>query len=189
MAMPAALPSPAAHGPTGAPPRHTIANHATLDPLPLPHGIRIRHVMNNNGLQMHLLEAGFEVPGHPCILLLHGFPEIAYSWCKVMLPLARAGYHVIAPDQRGYGRSTGWDAAYDGDLASFRLTVLVQDLLGLLFALGHRSIKGVVGHDFGASVAAWCALLVPGAGHWVQQEQAGATTQPLLDFLASPPAT
>ena len=71
---------------------------------------------------MHVLEAGFETPGRPCLLLLHGFPELAYSWRKVMLALAAAGYHVIAPDQRGYGRTTGWDADYDGDLASFRLT-------------------------------------------------------------------
>ena len=48
--------------------------------------------------------------GRPCLLLLHGFPELAYSWRKVMLPLAAAGYHVVAPDQRGYGRTTGWDA-------------------------------------------------------------------------------
>ena len=58
---------------------------------------------------MHVLEAGFEAKGRPCVLLLHGFPELAYSWRKVMLPLAAAGYHVVAPDLRGYGRTTGWD--------------------------------------------------------------------------------
>lgn len=58
---------------------------------------------------MHILEAGFEDPDRPCVLLLHGFPELAYSWRKVMLPLAAAGYYVVAPDQRGYGRTTGWD--------------------------------------------------------------------------------
>ena len=56
---------------------------------------------------MHLLEAGDE--NRPALLLLHGFPELAYSWRKVMLPLAEAGYRVLAPDQRGYGRTTGWD--------------------------------------------------------------------------------
>ena len=66
---------------------------------------------------MHVLEAGFETKGRPCLLLLHGFPELAFSWRKVMPALADAGYHVIAPDQRGYGRTTGWDASYDGDLA------------------------------------------------------------------------
>ena len=65
---------------------------------------------------MHVLEAGFETEAGPCLLLLHGFPELAYSWRKIMLPLAAAGFHVVAPDQRGYGRTTGWDADYDGDL-------------------------------------------------------------------------
>src|SRR6187402_1976309 len=79
-------------------------------------GIRSRHVDNNNGLMVPVLEAGFETSGRECVLLLHGFPELAYSWRKVMLPLAAAGFHVVAPDQRGYGRTTGWDAHYDGDL-------------------------------------------------------------------------
>jgi len=108
---------------------------------------------------MHVLEAGGE--GRPVLLLLHGFPELAYSWRKVMVPLADAGYRVIAPDQRGYGRTTGWDAAYDGDLASFRLTNLVRDAVQLLRILGINSAASVIGHDFGSPVAAWCALLHP----------------------------
>ena len=107
---------------------------------------------------MHVLEAGSE--GKPVLLLLHGFPELAWSWRKVMLPLAEAGYHVIAPDQRGYGRTTGWDARYDGDLASFRLTNLVRDAVELLEKLGIKSAD-LIGHDFGSPVAAWCALLHP----------------------------
>ena len=87
-----------------------------------------------NGLRVHLLEAGD--PADPAVLLLHGFPELAYSWRKVMPALAEAGYHVIAPDQRGYGRTTGWDPDYDGDLASFRMMNLVRDIVGLLAALG-----------------------------------------------------
>src|ERR1041385_3174596 len=75
----------------------------------IPAGIRSRAIPNVNGLSVHILEAGFEKAGQPAILLMHGFPELAYSWRKVMLPLAAAGYHVIAPDQRGYGRTTGWD--------------------------------------------------------------------------------
>ena len=86
----------------------------------LPQGIRSRMIENSNGLAMHVLEAGFETQGRPAILLLHGFPELAYSWRHVMVPLAAAGFHVIAPDQRGYGRTTGWDARYDGDVRSFR---------------------------------------------------------------------
>jgi pimeloyl-ACP methyl ester carboxylesterase len=139
-------------------------NMTTLAPLPetiLPSGIRSRLIPNVNGLTMHALEAGFEDTDRPCVVLLHGFPEIAYSWRKVMPTLAEAGFHVIAPDQRGYGRTTGWDGDYDGDLNSFRLFNLVRDTMGLVAALGRRSVVAVVGHDFGASVAAWCALIRP----------------------------
>ena len=92
------------------------ARGATYGNGTLPPGIRSRMIDNINGLSMHVLEAGFEAAGRPCVLLLHGFPELAYSWRKIMLPLASAGFHVVAPDQRGYGRTTGWDADYDGDL-------------------------------------------------------------------------
>jgi pimeloyl-ACP methyl ester carboxylesterase len=132
-----------------------------LPDIPLPSGIRSRFVDGINGLRMHVLEAGFETKGRPCVLLLHGFPELSFSWRKVMPRLAAAGYHVIAPDQRGYGRTTGWDANYDGDLASFRLLNLVRDALGLVSAFGYRSVDAVVGHDFGSGVAAWCALVRP----------------------------
>ena len=77
-----------------------------------------------------------------------------------MLPLASAGYHVIAPDLRGYGRTTGWDASYDGDLNSFSMFNMVRDALGLVSALGYRSAD-VVGRDAGAPVAGWCALMRP----------------------------
>jgi pimeloyl-ACP methyl ester carboxylesterase len=127
----------------------------------LPEGIRSRLVPRINGLTMHVLEAGHETPGRPCVLLLHGFPELAYSWRKIMPALAAAGYHVVAPDQRGYGRTTGWDPSYDGDLASFRFLNLVRDTLGLVHALGYTKVDAVVGHDFGSSVAAWAALLRP----------------------------
>jgi pimeloyl-ACP methyl ester carboxylesterase len=127
----------------------------------LPAGIRARFVPNVNGLAVHLLEAGFAQPGRPCVLLLHGFPELAYSWRKVMLPLADAGFHVIAPDQRGYGRTTGCDTSYAADLALFRPLNLVRDTLGLVAALGYREVAAVIGHDFGSPVAAWCALLRP----------------------------
>jgi pimeloyl-ACP methyl ester carboxylesterase len=132
-----------------------------LPDIPLPSGIRSRFVDGINGLRVHVLEAGFETDGRPCVLLLHGFPELSFSWRKVMPDLAKAGYHIIAPDQRGYGRTTGWDGNYDGDLASFRLLNLVRDALGLVSAFGYRSVAAVVGHDFGSSVAAWCALVRP----------------------------
>jgi pimeloyl-ACP methyl ester carboxylesterase len=78
-----------------------------------------------------------------------------------MLPLAQAGFHVVAPDQRGYGRTTGWDNSYDGDVGSFRLLNLVRDALGLVSALGYKSVSAVVGHDYGSPVAAWCSLIRP----------------------------
>src|SRR5690242_15929759 len=112
-----------------------------LEAAALPPGIRARIVEGVNGLSMHVLEAGFEGADRPCVLLLHGFPEIAYSWRKVMPALAAAGYYVAAPDQRGYGRTTGWDRDYDGDLASFRLFNLVRDALMLVRALGRRSVE------------------------------------------------
>ncbi len=133
-----------------------------MSPLPpsvLPAGIRARILAGINGLDIHILEAGD--PSHPCLLLLHGFPELAYSWRKVMGPLAALGYHVVAPDQRGYGRTTGWDDRYAADLAPFRLFNLVRDQLGLLQALGKSRVAAVIGHDFGSPVAAWCALLRP----------------------------
>lgn len=134
---------------------------AASSAYPLPPGIRARMVDNNNGLQMHVLEAGFEEPGRPAVLLLHGFPELAFSWRKVMPHLAAQGFHVIAPDQRGYGLTTGWDDQYDGDLASYNMTNLVRDALGLVNALGYRDVKAVVGHDFGSAVAAYAALIRP----------------------------
>ena len=131
-----------------------------LDASALPSGIGARFVDGVNGLRMHVLEAGAG-KGRPLLLLLHGFPELAYSWRKVMPALAGAGFHVVAPDQRGYGRTTGWSAEYDGDLAPFRPLNLVRDALGLVRALGHEAAAGVAGHDFGSPVAAWCALLRP----------------------------
>ena len=72
---------------------------APLDTRHLPAGVHSRFVDGVNGLRMHILEAGEQKPGQPLLLLLHGFPEIAYCWRKIMVPLAAAGYHVIAPDQ------------------------------------------------------------------------------------------
>jgi len=157
-------------------------NATTLPAIPLPPGIRSRFVDDINGLRLHVLEAGFETRGRPCVLLLHGFPELAFSWRKVMPALAAAGYHVIAPDQRGYGRTTGWDGDYDGDLASFRLTNLVRDALGLVSAFGYTSVDAVVGHDFGSSVAAWCALLRPDVFRSVALMSAPFAGPPQLPF-------
>ncbi len=160
-------------------------NTTALPDIPLPPGIRSRFVEGINGLRMHVLEAGYETRGRPCVLLLHGFPELAFSWRKVMPALAQAGYHVIAPDQRGYGRTTGWDASYDGDLSSFRLLNLVRDALGLVSAFGYRSVDAVVGHDFGSSVAAWCALVRPDVFRSVALMSAPFAGPPPLPFDTS----
>lgn len=129
------------------------------DPNIIDPAISSYQVDNKNGLSSHVLTAGN--PDDPCVLLLHGFPELAFSWRKIMLPLAAEGYHVLAPDQRGYGRTIGADNRFNGDVASFRLYNLVQDALGVVAAFGHKSVHSVVGHDFGSSVAAWCAVTRP----------------------------
>jgi pimeloyl-ACP methyl ester carboxylesterase len=148
----------------------------------LPSGVRSRFVHDINGLKLQVLEAGFETRGRPLALLLHGFPELAYSWRKVMLPLATAGFRVVAPDQRGYGRTTGWDGEYDGDLGSFRILNAVRDALGLVSALGYREVALVAGHDFGASVAAWCALVRPDVFRSVALMSAPFAGPPTLPF-------
>ena len=124
-------------------------------------GIRSRFINNVNGITYHILEAGFESAARPCVLLIHGFPELAYSWRRVIPPLARAGFHVIAPDLRGYGPSGGTDVTFDDDLAPFTLLNKVRDMLGLVSAIGYRSVVAVVGHDHGSGVAGWCALARP----------------------------
>lgn len=114
-----------------------------------------------NGLDVHVLEAGGEKPDRPLALLLHGFPDLAYGWRHLMPVLAQAGYHVVAPDQRGYGRTAGWVNRYDTSLAPFGMLNLVRDALGLVSALGYRRTALLVGHDFGSPVAAYCALARP----------------------------
>ena len=172
----------------------SMSDAAPLDSAVLPAGVRSRFVPDINGLRIHVLEAGFETAGRPCVLLLHGFPELAYSWRKVMPPLAAAGFHVVAPDLRGYGRTTGWRANYDdaGDLASFRMLNAVRDALGLVFALGHRTVAAVVGHDFGSPVAAQCALVRPDVFRSVALMSAPFAGPPALPFATAngaPPTT
>ena len=175
----------------------SLVTPATLAPLPLPPGVSSRYLPDINGMTVHFLEAGRPAPGRPVVLLLHGFPELAYSWRRVMPALAAAGYHVIAPDQRGYGRSTGWDGDYDGDLGSFRMLNLVRDALALVSALGLHEVAAVVGHDFGSPVAAWCALVRPDVFRSVVLMSAPFGWPPALPFntaaaaagLADPGAT
>ena len=136
-----------------------------LAPLPLPHGINENYVdCPTVGLNFHVLDAGYSADHkRPLVLLLHGYPELAFSWRKVIPAIASAGYHVIAPDQRGYGRTAGWDyAPYDAvNLSEFTMTSLVQDMITLVYALGYREVACVIGHDFGALTAAMCAVMRP----------------------------
>ena len=148
----------------------------------LPAGVRSRMVRNNNGLDMHVLEAGDTGSNRPAILLLHGFPELAFSWRKVMPFLADKGFHVIAPDQRGYGMTTGWDGRYDGDLDQYRMMNLVQDVLGLINALGYQSVAAVIGHDFGSPVAAYASLIRPDVFRAVVMMSAPFGGPPKLPF-------
>ena len=112
----------------------------------------IRHrTLDTNGIRMHVAEAG----DGPLVLLCHGFPESWYSWRHQLVALAEAGYHAVAPDQRGYG-ATDKPAAIE----EYTLLHLVGDLVGLLDALGAPTAV-VAGHDWGAPVAWHAALLRP----------------------------
>ncbi len=124
----------------------------------LPEHVTSRIIDDINGLSMHMLEAGDSAA--PLLILLHGFPELSFSWRKVMVPLAKAGWRVVAPDQRGYGGTTGWTRGYDVDLTEFSFETLTADVAALVSALG-RDQAALVGHDFGSPVAAWSALLRP----------------------------
>ena len=127
----------------------------------LPKGVRSRMIHGVNGLDVHILEAGYESPGRPLALLLHGFPDLAYGWRRLMPILADAGHHVVAPDQRGFGRTTGWVNGYDAQLAPFGILNMTRDALGLVSALGYRRTAMLVGHDLGSPIAAYCALARP----------------------------
>jgi pimeloyl-ACP methyl ester carboxylesterase len=133
-----------------------------MNAISLPAGIRSRVIKDINNASIHLLEAGQQsADSNNLVFLIHGFPELAYSWRKVMLPLAAAGYHVIAPDVRGYGRSSNTDVQFSDDLRPFSTLNKIQDILALAASLGYKSVAAIVGHDQGATLAGWCALSRP----------------------------
>ena len=120
---------------------------------PRPHPTTRERQVATNGIELHVVEAG--PPDAPVVVLVHGFPELSYSWRHQVPVLAEAGYHVLAPDQRGYGRSTRPDAVEDYDVHH-----LTDDLLGLLDDVGaERAV--FVGHDWGSVVVGSMALLHP----------------------------
>ncbi|MFD3583060.1 alpha/beta fold hydrolase [Streptomyces sp. NPDC058683] len=104
-----------------------------------------------NGIRLHIAEEG----SGPLVVLLHGFPESWHSWQHQFGPLAAAGFHVVAPDQRGYGSSD-----HPEDVDAYSIFHLVGDVVGLIRELGEEKAF-VVGHDWGAPVAWHTALFRP----------------------------
>lgn len=111
--------------------------------------------VDTNGIKMHFVEQG----QGPLVILCHGFPECWYSWRHQLPALADAGFHVVAPDQRGYGQTDRPEP-----IEAYNIFQLTGDMVGLIHALGEeRAI--IVGHDWGAPVAWHCALLRPDLFH------------------------
>ncbi|MCL6646089.1 MAG: alpha/beta hydrolase [Dehalococcoidia bacterium] len=111
----------------------------------------VLRTIETNGIRMRIAEQG----EGPLVLLLHGFPESWYSWRHQLPALAEAGFHAVAPDQRGYGGTEAPEA-----IEAYNIRELTADAVGVLDALGERTAV-VVGHDWGAPVAWHCALLYP----------------------------
>jgi pimeloyl-ACP methyl ester carboxylesterase len=110
-----------------------------------------------NGIKIHIAEAGTG----PLVLLCHGFPESWYSWRHQIKALSEDGYHVIAPDMRGYGQTARPEA-----IDQYSLFHLVGDMVGLVNAIGDEPAV-VIGHDWGGPVAWHCALFRPDQFHAV----------------------
>jgi pimeloyl-ACP methyl ester carboxylesterase len=104
-----------------------------------------------NGIRMHVAEAGTG----PLLVLCHGWPELWYSWRHQLPVLARAGFHAVAPDMRGFGETEA-----PADIASYTILHNVGDMVSLVDALGEKSAI-VIGHDWGAAVAWTAAMLRP----------------------------
>jgi pimeloyl-ACP methyl ester carboxylesterase len=129
--------------------------------VPMPEGIISRKIQNHNGLDMHILEARPDEKKRPLVILVHGFPELAYSWRHILPAIASLGYVVVAPDQRGYGRTTGWSNRYEDSIEPFNLANLARDIIGLVGALGYHKVRTIIGHDAGSYVAGTCSLVRP----------------------------
>jgi pimeloyl-ACP methyl ester carboxylesterase len=109
--------------------------------------------VDTNGVRLRVVEAGDR--GAPVVVLAHGFPELAYSWRHQIPALVQAGYHVLAPDQRGYGGSSRPDA-----IDAYNIRELTTDIVGLLDDIGAEQAVWV-GHDWGAPVVWHAPLLHP----------------------------
>jgi pimeloyl-ACP methyl ester carboxylesterase len=104
-----------------------------------------------NGIELFLLEQG----EGPLVVLCHGWPELSYSWRHQIGALAEAGYHVVAPDMRGFGKSSA-----PADVTAYSILHTVGDMVALVKALGERKAV-IIGHDWGAPVAWHAALFRP----------------------------
>src|ERR1700748_3355305 len=120
--------------------------------MPLSKPLSTERLVDTNGIQLRVVEAGDR--GAPAVVLAHGFPELAYSWRHQIPALADAGYHVLAPDQRGYGGSSRPDA-----VEAYNIHELTPHIVDLLDALGAERALWV-GHTWGAAVV-WNAPLLP----------------------------
>ena len=107
--------------------------------------------VQTNGIKMRIAEMG----SGPLVVLLHGWPESWYSWRHQLPALAKAGFRVVAPDMRGYGKTDAPSAVEDYDIQK-----LTADVTGLLDALGERNAV-IVGHDWGSFVAWYCLIFYP----------------------------
>ena len=149
--------------------------------VPLPEGIVSRTISNNNGLDMHILVSRPDEQKRPLIILAHGFPELAYSWRHILPAIASLGYVVVAPDQRGYGQTTGWSNRFEDSIEPFNLVNLARDIVGLVGALGYHQVQTIIGHDSGSYVAGTCALIRPDIFQSCVMMSAPFTGTPPLD--------
>ncbi|MGI9528764.1 MAG: alpha/beta fold hydrolase [Acidimicrobiia bacterium] len=130
--------------------RYVPGGDVTFDPVDIPEPT----IVPVNGVELEVFEAGRQNAGNP-IVLCHGWPEHAFSWRHQMPALAAAGFHVIVPNQRGYGNSSRPTEVEEYDIAH-----LTGDLVGLLDHYGYEDAT-FVGHDWGANVVWGLAILHP----------------------------
>ena len=114
-----------------------------------------------SNLKIHYLEC---IPkksnkDYPIALLLHGFPELSFSWRKIIPQLSNAGFRVIAPDQRGYGKTLGGSKKFNADIHEYSLFNLTIDIVSFLHKLKIYKVDLLVGHDAGSIIAGTCALI------------------------------
>ena len=136
-------------------------------------GVSERRVATN-GIELNVAEAGD--PDDPLVILVHGFPESWYSWRHQIVPIAKAGYHVVAPDMRGYGKSDK-----PREIKAYNQVEVVNDIVGLIPALGKEQAV-VIGHDWGAPTA-WSSAL----NHADKVRAVGGLSVPFMPRSPVPP--